>query len=230
MANKYGPKIVTDGLILCLDAANPKSYSGSGSTWTDLSGNNNNFTINGSTFNSEGFFNFVDNNGDYIISSGDIIGGKNDLSFDMFVKFSSLGGTVPVISYATTAYSNSYLFAILSGGTTVSKWQNASSGTETVSSSIWNLSEWIHLSVVRNDDVLYLYINGVLLYTLTYFSGTYDTGGKVVFGQEQDSVGGGFSTDQDFAGNLAVFRIYNKQLTSDEILQNYNATKGRFGL
>ena len=122
-----GPKIVTDGLILCLDAANPKSYSGSGSTWTDLSGNNNNFTINGSTFNSEGFFNFVDNNGDYIISSGDIIGGKNDLSFDMFVKFSSLGGTVPVISYATTAYNNSYLFAILSGGAIVSKWQNASS-------------------------------------------------------------------------------------------------------
>ena len=74
-----GQKIVTDGLILCLDAANPKSNSGSGSTWTDLSGNNNNFTINGSTFNSEGFFNFVDNNGDYIISSGDIIGGKNDL-------------------------------------------------------------------------------------------------------------------------------------------------------
>jgi hypothetical protein len=70
----------------------------------------------------------------------------------------------------------------------------------------------------------------VLLYTLTYFSGTYDTGGKVVFGQEQDSVGGGFSNVQDFTGNLAIFRIYDKQLTTSEVLQNYNAHKSRFGL
>lgn len=230
MANKYGPKIVTDGLILCLDLKNTKCYSGTGTSLIDLSGNNNDFTISGATFNSSGFLNFVNNNGDYIISSGDIIGGKDDLSFDMLIKFSSLDGTVPVFSYATTTYNNSYLFAILDAGATVSKWQNSSNDTEAVSSSVWNLGEWIHLSVVRNSDVLYLYINGVLLYTLTYFSGTYDTGGKVVFGQEQDSVGGGFSTEQDFTGNLAVFRIYDKQLTSAEVLQNYNATKGRFGL
>ena len=45
MATNYNPKIVTDGLVLCLDAANTKSYSGSGTTWTDISGKSNNGTL-----------------------------------------------------------------------------------------------------------------------------------------------------------------------------------------
>ena len=52
--NHGGKPIVTDGLVLCLDAANPKSYPGSGTTWTDLSGNGNNGTlVNGVGYNSD---------------------------------------------------------------------------------------------------------------------------------------------------------------------------------
>lgn len=54
MAYRNGPKIITDGLVLCLDAAGTKSYPGNGTTWTDLSGNGNNGTlINGPTFSSD---------------------------------------------------------------------------------------------------------------------------------------------------------------------------------
>jgi hypothetical protein len=54
MAISYNPRIVTDGLVLALDAGNPKSYPGSGTTWTDLSGNGNNGTlVNGVGYNSE---------------------------------------------------------------------------------------------------------------------------------------------------------------------------------
>ena len=52
MPNNYGPRIVTDGLVLCLDAGNSKSYPGSGTAWNDLSRNGNNGTLNGPTFNS----------------------------------------------------------------------------------------------------------------------------------------------------------------------------------
>ena len=53
MATKYGPTIVTDGLVLCLDAANSQSYPGSGTTWTDLSGNSNDANVGSSvTYNS----------------------------------------------------------------------------------------------------------------------------------------------------------------------------------
>lgn len=51
MALGHSPQIVRDGLVLYLDAANPKSYSGSGTTWYDLTGNNNNATLNGNTNN-----------------------------------------------------------------------------------------------------------------------------------------------------------------------------------
>ena len=56
MATSYSPKIITDGLVLCLDAGDGKSYSGSGTAWTDRSGNDNHGTlVNGPTFNSDGY-------------------------------------------------------------------------------------------------------------------------------------------------------------------------------
>ena len=68
MSNNYGPKIITDGLVLCLDAADQNSYSGSGNTWTDLSGNGNNGTlINGPTFTSENYGSIIfDGSNDYM--------------------------------------------------------------------------------------------------------------------------------------------------------------------
>ena len=54
MGTNYSPRIVTDGLLLCLDAKDIKSYAGSGTTWTDRSGNDNDGSIDGATFNSNG--------------------------------------------------------------------------------------------------------------------------------------------------------------------------------
>jgi len=67
MAGSTGPDIVTDGLVLALDAANKKSYPGSGTTWYDLSGNGFNFTLDGSgiTWNSSGYFSLADGGATY---------------------------------------------------------------------------------------------------------------------------------------------------------------------
>ena len=67
MAGSTGPKTVTDGLVLSLDAANKKSYPGSGTTWYDLSGNGFNFTLDGSgiTWNSSGYFSLADGGATY---------------------------------------------------------------------------------------------------------------------------------------------------------------------
>jgi len=59
MGVSYNPKIVKDGLVLYLDAGNTKSYPGSGTTWTDLSGNGNNGTLNGPSYNSNLLGTFV---------------------------------------------------------------------------------------------------------------------------------------------------------------------------
>jgi hypothetical protein len=58
MGIAYNPKTVTDGLVLCLDAANPKSYPGSGTVWNDLSGNGNNANIIGAPIHSGNYFSF----------------------------------------------------------------------------------------------------------------------------------------------------------------------------
>ena len=74
MAYRNGPKIVTDGLVLCLDAAIGKSYPGSGTSWTDLSGNGNNGTLqNTPTFNSA-------NGGSLIFdAANDVVSLPNDI-------------------------------------------------------------------------------------------------------------------------------------------------------
>ena len=57
MATSYSPKIVTDGLVVCLDAGDKNSYPGSGATWSDVSGNGNDFTLyNSPTHNSDGYY------------------------------------------------------------------------------------------------------------------------------------------------------------------------------
>ena len=56
MSYSNGPRIATDGLVLCLDAGNSKRYSGSGTTWNDLSGNGKNGTINGNPVFTNGYF------------------------------------------------------------------------------------------------------------------------------------------------------------------------------
>jgi len=83
MALSHAPKIITDNLVCLLDAGNTNSYPGTGSTWTDLSGNGNNFTISGATYNtSPKRFTFGDNEGDYILrSSSDVIGNLDNFSF-----------------------------------------------------------------------------------------------------------------------------------------------------
>lgn len=227
MAYHNNPKITNRGLICCIDLKDTKSYSGSGSTITDRSGNNNHFTINGANYNSEGYLNFVDNNGDYIVCDNDLIGGLDIVSFDMWIRLDAIGGTIPLISYATSGNANELLIASTSS-TNIRLFKATNQVNETVDSNIWNVGGWVNFSFIRNGTNVYFYINGNLEYTITYFSGTFVSGGAFILGQEQDSVEGGFDTTQDFVGDISIFRAYNVELTAEEVLNNYNSHKSRF--
>ena len=91
----YGPKIVTSGLVLCLDAANKRSYPGTGTTWTDLSGNSNNGTLtNGPTFSAGNQGSIVfDGTNDYAYQSLFTNAITTTLTFDVWVKFSDAGSS-----------------------------------------------------------------------------------------------------------------------------------------
>jgi len=221
MAISRGPKLVTNGLSLYLDAANSSSYPGSGTTWTDISGNNRNGALtNGPTFNSS--------NGGSIVFDG-----TND--------FVSVASDANILS--TTAYTKTVWFYVTSFSTDNNLISAGSSGQHALwlftsnklnagHNGNWNtvvstttlvLNRWYFGSVTFNNTSGWvLYLNGVQEATsvsTTTFTGT----GTISIGSYQN-------LGNYFTGRIATATVYNRVLSSSEILQNYNATKSRFGL
>lgn len=219
---KYGPQIVTDGLVLCLDAASTKSYPGSGSTWYDLSTSKNNATFtNGPTFSSSnlGYVN-LDGSNDTINFSYDL---RQNFTFLCWVKHDVVNG-----------------FSFLGQGT----------GTTRGGLHIWfRAANYLRFGMFANDTDTYSIstsINRWYYYGFTYNHSNYQ---KKIFrdgislsvqnmhtqnsyvGTGTIRIGATYSSGGAYAnGQFAVNKLYNRVLEPAEILQNYNATKGRYGL
>lgn len=212
-------KNVTSGLILNLDASQLRSYPGTGTTWTDLSGNSNNGTLtNGPTFSSA--------NGGSIVFDGindfAALGTPSALKFasgaftvDMWFKTNNAVSPQVLISYGNDAYA----FYIHNGQIWFAKPRAANDGGgPSISSNIW-----YHVALIDNigTNILY-YLNGVLTNTNTFTqTPTYLKSLRI-----------GSSDDEGyyFNGNIASSKVYNRALSASEVLQNYNVTKARFGL
>ena len=232
---KFGNRIVTDGLIFALDAANPSSYPGSGTTWNDLTPNKNNGTLtNGPTFNSANAGSIVfDGVNDYVripnassfIPTDDItIGGWQYLigRDSTFMMCSNGSGANELLMYN----GHSGLFP-----EKIALAFSSPSGTATwlVSSTSIPLNQWTYIIGTRESGTVKLFINGQLDGSNTQ-SGTLNFSSSPLFmGVDVDSgTEGGLGNY--FEGNIASQHIYNRALSASEVLQNYNALKGRFGL
>ena len=231
MGTSYNPRIVTDGLVLCLEAAYKRSYPGAGNTWTDLSGRGNHFTLSGPVFsenNASSYFEFGDDQGDYAYrSTTDVIGGLTDITVDMWILITTLQSEIVFLSYATSSASNEIL--LFKDGGNIRHFYSNFSVNAALSTSYYNTGNWINLVFRRNNSTANYFFNGIQRTSTAGAGGdTIDTGGTLVFGQEQDSPGGGFVNSQDFPGYINSLKIYNKYLSNEEITQNYLATKGRF--
>ena len=234
MATKYSPKIITNGLVLSLDAANNKSYPGSGTTWTDLSGNNNNGTLtNGPTFSSA--------NGGHIVFDGtnDYLSLNSALNFSTSTGFTICMFLQKVNNQSGTAwnyfYSNNSPTIEIGGygqtGTSFVFKDNTVANTEIGSQDI--VSSWSYISFGTNASTRTSYI-----YTLNPTVGTVLTTSvgsvsNLTLGFERfftTGPSGGPAGTTYFRSKCATIQAYNRVLTSTEVLQNYNATKSRFGL
>jgi len=233
-------QIVTDGLTLHLDAGDPASYPGTGTTWTDLTGNHGTFGISGPDFLTEGdnkYFLFGNNQGDKIYQpSSTVFANSNIYTVEYWVKnvYSTPSGQslYSLISY-NVGSTNEVLHYYFGRKVTVEHNYSASGGV--VSTDVYDNSvdkaEWHQLVIaVTSTDVLF-YVNGVFKATMPRIENYTHRSGYFVFGQEQDSEGGTFQTSQDFVGSLSQIRVYKgKTLSAAEVLHNFNATKDRFGL
>jgi hypothetical protein len=225
MAFNYSPKIVTDGLVLYLDAANPSSYPGSGTVWKDLSKQNNNgVLVNGPTYNNaNGGAIVFDNTDDRVtIPHNNIYNFTTGLSISCWCKTTKI-----INAYITTKTNDSFYLAISPTGTPatnrMSFFLNGTTGGWLQSNIPAATGNWIHTTATWTGGISTIYINGIFN-TSASRPGTPQTGSSVLY------VGYRLDANSTFFGSIANFQLHNRALSATEILQNYNATKTRFGL
>jgi hypothetical protein len=243
MSFSHSPRIVTDGLVLCLDAANPQSYPGSGTSWADLSGNGNTGTlINGPTFNSGNSGSIVfDGSNDYVnCGNSTTLQLTSAITIDIWLKVDTASNFTTAAAKSNGATGgwtiqlrslvNEWRFwvnfgvSVLGNGTN-NGWYYASYPKN------WDDNRWHNFVGIWDGDIktVKVYVDGI--------QGTFNAGGNpsgesnnignyngnVVIGSE---TGG----NNPFDGNISSFKSYNRALSASEVLQNYEAVKSRFGL
>ena len=233
MGLAHSPSIVIDGLRFCLDAANTKSYPGSGTTWTDISGKNHDGTLtNGPTFSSDnGGCIVFDGSNDHIGMLGTATDlGINDTSssFSFSVWFKT-GTTSEKYMFDNFDGSTQDISCRLDGGELELYLRGSSGGiVNAVRYGSYTLNAWnnavYNFDSSTSPDTFTAYVNGINTGTSTsHFSGNFESGSNFRIGMRP--AGGG-----QFSGRIACAMLYNKSLTEAEVKQNYNALKGRFGL
>ena len=221
----HSPRIVTDGLVLCLDAANKRSYGGSGTTWTDLKGSNNGTLTNEPTFNTGNGGSIVfDGSDDYINcgnSSSLSIASSVGVSVSVWVKTTDTAGVF--IGKRDSGSPNTGWVLYISGGKARFLHQDTSLTYATSSTDV-NGGLW-HNIVGMRDQSGYpkIYFNGTLEETgTTARSGSLVTSSNLYiadqFGNEANCI----------SAEISNISIYNRALTADEVRQNYLATKERY--
>ncbi len=200
MGIAYNPKIVTDGLVLCLDAANPKSYPGSGTTWFDISGNGNNFTIDdsGFTYNSSGYFSMA--------NGGIFKSGTMNTSSTCTCVFWMKTADVQSLFWGSTVSNSYYLGAYR----ITLKFYNNLCGSPT-----------FFMDTVSKENI-YDNIRDNEWHMIEFKSVDFSAWTNYTFNK--------YSTFTFGDGAISNISIYNKNLTAQESLQNFNATRGRYGI
>ena len=226
MATNGGPNIIEDGLVFAVDAANKKSYPGSGTTWSDLSGNGNNGTLtNGPIYNSSnGGYIELDGTNDFIDTSFDATS-YFPLTICAWVNINNQSGVQIIVDQSTGAAGLG--FRTNSSNIDAFWYQSATTNLSTVitgfSADVWN-----YACVVYSTNNMKGYLNGVLsnspTISLTEPGRSLDTTNDMDIGKLNDN------TSNYIDAKIAQIKIYNRALTPSEITQNYNALKGRFGL
>ena len=220
-----GAPVVDSSLQLWLDAGQTTSYPGTGTTWTDLSGNNNTGTLtNGPTYSSAngGSLSF-DGVDDYVdCGNAASLSFTNNLTVSIWCSSNNAAGyRSPLMKTSTDSWADGFGYYQVSG--IFSFFINQWNGAQTVSVSRASFS--ITNFVATYDGVnLKLYENGTLIQT----GSSYTT--NISNSSTNLEIGRGGGANYYWSGNIAQIQIYNRALTAAEIVQNYNALQSRYGL
>ena len=231
MSFAHSPKIVTDGLVLALDAGNTKSYPGTGTTWYDKSGYSNNGTlINGPTFNTGSLGSIVfDGVDDYASISGNTtINIPGDYTIEVWVNTDtiSISPSVKVITSQWGADPKSMYLGFYPNNF-ISHYRTLADNTHynatfAISSSDF-VNKWNQVVGITSGSVLQIWSNGSL-------KGSASWPGVASVPNQPLLISGISPGNQPFSGKVASTKIYNRALSAAEVSQNYNSLRGRFGI
>lgn len=238
-ARYFGDNIITEGMVVHLHAGYTQSYIGSGTTWNDISGNGYDAVLyNSPDFdNSDGSFDFDGINNYAVVSASASVTNLSTYTVSAWVKITTGSSQGPTVySEGTPASWPSNLFALYAGDTNVSGGQTlggsrlwfgyntGSNGHVLRGTSNMRNAGWKMVTVVQySKSSRKLYVNDVNESTDTTLINS--TSSSVTIGA---NLAGSYT--QFFLGKISQVFTYNRALTEDEILQNYNASKSRYGL
>lgn len=221
MGSNYNPSIVTNGLVLCLDAANVKSYSGSGTVWSDLSSSRYNHTLSNTTLTTmDGVacFNMTTTGqarptGSTFTfgASHTMIGWARALADSQVATWRTLWRTSP----------NDHPLLVQDGTNLIGYYDNDTGSFNSYGLNLGTLgleNKWTMFTLVASGGSTTCYINNNVANGSVAFSAN---------GLNHDYIGN--QTSQPF-GYVSVAQLYNRALSLEEILQNFNAQRGRFGV
>lgn len=225
MTISYNASIVTSSLSMCLDAGNLRSYPGSGTNWYDVSGNlNTNSLINGPTYNST--------NGGTLIFDGvnDYASGTNtsslytgDMTAEVWIKVNASSlDWVRIVG--TGGNAGNRTFGLWYSIDRRILWQRYGAGDPSLypTTPVLDIGSWYHIVATTIGSSHVLYLNGASIGTGSG-AGPWPSSGEAI------TVGfAGFHTYTN--SNIGIVRLYTMGLTATQVLHNFNANRGRYGI
>jgi hypothetical protein len=211
-----GPNIITDGLVLHLDAANTKSYISGSTTWYDKSGNSNTGSlVNGPTFSSENGGSIVfDGVNDYVLLTP-----MNPANFTCDITFDS----TTVAGYIIRKFQYGWGLFVNSAGI-LAVWVDTDANHRATTKT-FSYSGITNVIISFGNSVINVYRNGILVATTSTPTNSVYSPSDLSIRLATDAGSNAFIN-----GKIYNVKIYNKALSAAEVLQNYNATKARFNL
>jgi hypothetical protein len=232
----HSPRIVTNGLVLALDAADRNSYVSGSTTWYDLAGSNNGTLTNGPTYSSANGGSITFDGVDDIVITPTVNLNSLGFTMNMWFKFQTSSGIRFLLSFSGVTTDNTLAIYITPGnllilddrdgpvvpGGDISAIQSVSS----IPSDTWiNLTATVNRNLgAGNEDNFYL--NGTPFASTYVFSDNLNT----AYASNPFYIGNVSGSGFPYKGDIALTQIYNRALSADEIQQNFNALRGRFGI
>jgi len=254
MAVLYSPNIVTDNLQICMDWKNIRCYPGTGTTFTNLVRGKssvgyikNNVTFSNGVLTTNGANNGQQNNvGDRIdinTSEGGVDRfGAHSFSIFFWVNQTSTSGRIFSTGSAGTGTGNSdnCIWQMWVDTSQFFWWNSGGGGENAISATgtwhtpgVWQLIGFTYSYNESGNNIVRCYRNDTLAFSNSISTSTHSFVDRSGQSNIQWTLGGGYSSscfNQNSSCNFGMFMLYNKTLSLQEISQNYNATKKRFGL